>query len=258
MKRYIVSGIRPTDNSFAFDYTVNLDDDVIELASPQLYSSQHNNQTYWFGYQFKESVSSKTRSEFIHYLKGLSDTKPSEHELHEFLVRPMAELNKQINLQHIDCIVYPLSKRSELVKHLVSTVNRVTSHNTRRISFELVKSCPTDIQFDWETFESEHQEDEGFDQMCRYVSNQLIPSIQKLDYFSIAKNVKPKYRKYIKNFLKFSDERIADKFSALANNTSILVIDDVNTSGSTLDEILRILNNMNNRCRIFVYTLLGK
>lgn len=257
MKRYILSGVRPADNSFAFDYHVNLPNDIIELVSPQLYSSEHNNQTYWFGYQFKDGISSKVRSDFIHYIKGLNGEKPSEHELTQFLIRPMAELDKQINLQHIDCIVYPLSGRSELVRKLVSTVNRCTSHNTRRINFELVKSCPTDISFDWESFESENSDRLGYAQMCGYVKTQLIPKIHKLDYFSIAKNVKPKYRKYIKNFLTFADEKLADKFSALSDNMSILVIDDINTSGSTLDEILRILNDINNHCKIFIYTLIG-
>lgn len=35
----------------------------------------------------------------------------------------------------------------------------------------------------------------------------------------------------------------------------ILIVDDMNTSGSTLDEIVRILGTVNNNCEIYIYTL---
>ncbi len=37
----------------------------------------------------------------------------------------------------------------------------------------------------------------------------------------------------------------------------ILIVDDMNTSGSTLDEIVRILGTVNNNCEIYIYTLIG-
>lgn len=37
----------------------------------------------------------------------------------------------------------------------------------------------------------------------------------------------------------------------------ILIVDDMNTSGSTLEEIVRILGTVNNNCEIYIYTLIG-
>lgn len=42
------------------------------------------------------------------------------------------------------------------------------------------------------------------------------------------------------------------------NAKNILIIDDINTSGSTLREVLRILNEINSNCNIYIYTLIGK
>lgn len=58
------------------------------------------------------------------------------------------------------------------------------------------------------------------------------------------------------NYLGFSDDRELEKFSKM-QGSNILVIDDINTSGSTLNEILRILNKVNHDCNIYVYTLIG-
>ena len=44
---------------------------------------------------------------------------------------------------------------------------------------------------------------------------------------------------------------------ARAQGQNILVVDDINTSGSTLDEILRVLNRVNRNANIFVFTLIG-
>ena len=83
-----------------------------------------------------------------------------------------------------------------------------------------------------------------------------MPKIHSLDYFSLAESVKPKYRSYITNYLRFSSED-ADKIASLENKT-MLIVDDMNTSGSTLDEILRIVGKLNNKCTISIYTLPSK
>ena len=158
----------------------------------------------------------------------------------------------------IDCFVYPGSGRSKLVQKMGSIINEFTSRDTSRISFELVKSIPTDIQFDWEMFDSDfkyEQDSSRYINMKKYVEETLLPSIHDLDYFSLAESVKPKYRKYIKNFLRFSEEDLI-RFSNLQCQ-NILVVDDINTPSSTLNEILRIINRINYRCSIFVYTLIG-
>ena len=82
-----------------------------------------------------------------------------------------------------------------------------------------------------------------------------MPTIEKLDYFSLAASVKPKYRRYIKNFFDFSEEDV--KRINNLQGKKILIVDDINTSGSTLNEILRIVRKINPDCEIFIYTHIG-
>lgn len=258
MKRLVYTGIRLNDSGYEYDYTQNLPNDIIHLVSPQIYRSSIKNNIYWFGYRFNKDVPSKSRSEFIHYLKGLTDPKISEKELRTLIEAPLIELHNRINLYDVDAFVYPGSGRSNLVKKMISVVNEFTSRDTSRISFELVKSIPTDIEFDWDMFDSDYRYDEDtsrYRNMKKYVEDILLPEIHSLDYFSLAESVKPKYRRYIKNFLKFSEHDLI-RFSKLQCK-NILIVDDINTSGSTLNEILRILNKINKNSNIFVYTLIG-
>jgi predicted amidophosphoribosyltransferase len=120
-----------------------------------------------------------------------------------------------------------------------------------------VKSAPIDIEFDFDLLEQDTAYDSNkYNQMREYAESVIVPAIHELDYFSLAKNVKPKYRKYIKNFLNMSDFESIERFSRL-HGDNILVVDDINTSGATINEILRILDKINSDCNIFVYTLIG-
>lgn len=257
MKRYITAGVRKSKNKFYIDYTYNAPEDIIQIVEPQLYASIHDNDIYYFGYRFNDDTSSKDRTEFIHSVKQLGENPLSDNQLEQFIKRPLKYLSNKINIYNIDCIVYPKSNRSLLVNKMLRAVNDMTSHETNRCSFELVKQAPTEIGFDFESFEMDHSEDPGYQDMLKYISTTLLPKIHSLDYFSIAQSVRSKYRPYITGFLNFENPEDIEKFSKL-QGSNILVIDDVNTTGSTMHEILRILGKLNNNASIFVYTLIGK
>lgn len=256
MVKYIKSGIREQDGQYIADYTYNLPEDIINIQPPQLYKSEYGNNVYWFGYKFNDGVPTQQKTKFLRSIKGLSDSSIPDSDLQRLIELPLAELDDRINLYDIDCFVYPLSNRSQLVNRMISAINKRTSRDMSRVSFELIKSIPTEVEFDWELFESEHGYDKkSYRQMAKYIKDELMPKIAKLDYFSLAQSVKPKYRKYIKNYLSFSAES-AEKISKL-QGANILIVDDINTSGSTLDEILRILGKLNHSCNIYIYTLIG-
>lgn len=260
MKKYVKSGIRFNGEAWEFDDRRNEIDDIVDLVEPQLYQSTLNNYTYWFGYKFNDAISSKVRSEFIADLKGYGDHPLTDYQIRRFIERPLGELNKVVNLYSLDCIVYPVSSRSTLVGQIKNCLFGYTSRKTFKKSFEFVKSAPTDITFDWDLFEATYgglDDPSTYRNMKKYVQETLLPAIHGLDYFSIAQSVKSKYRPYIQNFLNFKNADQLEEYSKLQGD-NILVVDDINTTGSTLKEILRILNEINNSCNIFVYLLLGR
>ena len=255
MYKVITSGVRLADNGYEFDTTINFDSDLIELSDPQLYYSHIGNRIYRFGYQFNPDSSSSDRSKFIRYIKGLEEIQPSEKEINAFIEKPLAQLDFVANISSFDGLAYPLSGRSRLVTQIVKVVNTFMQRDINKFSFEFIKSAPIDIEFDWESFEADYGDDlVRFNSMKLHVINNILPAIKNLDYFSLAQNVKTKYRPYIKNFLSLSQKDI-EKYSKLYND-KILVVDDINTSGSTLKEILRILQRINNTCEIYVFTLI--
>ena len=146
MKRYIYDGVRPDDGDYVFDYLYNLPDDIIEISPPHLFRSSIRNHIYWFGYMFKDSVSSKQRTDFINYIKGIGEHTISDYELTQFIELPLGELDKRVSMYDLDCFVYPVSKRSKLVSKMISVIGDYTSHETKRTSFELVKKINIEDQ----------------------------------------------------------------------------------------------------------------
>ena len=264
MKKRVTSGVRIVDDHYTFDYTVDEVCDLVELVGPTPIQSAFNDNVYWFGYKFTSEASSKQRSEFIKSIKSPTLTNMSELEFDRFIKAPIANLNKIHSLYQFDFFVYPVSGRSPLVSKIIREIGHWVQRDISRISFELVKRKAQDIKFDWESFESDYfgdsqAEQQRFYQMKTYVENQLMPKIETLDYFSIAQSVPSKYRKYITNFFDVSNnaDEIVAKISS-SDGGSVLVVDDINTTGSTLYEILRILAKLNPSLNVYVYTLIGR
>ena len=256
MKITITDEIRSDKNNHTLDCTYHYPEMIVQIKHKTIYKAKFKGHAYWFGYEFDPATSNSDRTKFIHYLKGIGEQKMPAWELKQFIEYPLNELDKQINLYSVDCFIYPVSGRSPLVQRMIEIINEYTSHEIKRVSFELVKRTPADVEFDWELFESEVSADTNkYNQMMSYIKDTLMPAIEKLDYFSLAASVKPKYRRYIKNFFDFSEEDV--KRISNLQGKKILIVDDINTSGSTLNEILRIVRKINPDCEIFIYNLIG-
>ena len=253
----IKEGVRPSNNEFVFDMTDDKAEDLINTSiSKELNFTKFQDNAYYFGYKFNESISSQDRTRFIEWLKSQSELTP---DLEAFIIRPIKALKKEINIKDFDLIIYPLSGRSQLTNFIVKCIGNITGRDITKGSIEAIKSIPENISFDYELFKQDNGIDENsqrFKDVYNYVEHTLIPKIHNLDYFSLAKTTKVKYRDYIENYL-----NIPEKDQKLINaieEGKILIIDDISTSGATLKELLRIINNINNKCEIYIFTLIGK
>jgi predicted amidophosphoribosyltransferase len=86
----------------------------------------------------------------------------------------------------------------------------------------------------------------------------MLDLIHQKDYFTIARDVKKsRFRPYMMNFLRFATEQDKE-LCATIRKQNILVMDDVTTSGSTLNEVLRTLRILNDDNEITIFSLLGR
>ena len=183
-------------NSYNISFQNDSKSDIINLMAPEIYEAEFLGNVYYFGYKFKDSVPSKIRSDFIHWLKGLKETKPTDYQYREIIAKPLRVLDKLIGLKNFSLFVYPVSNRSALVQKIIETCGMMMQRDLRGISAEMVKNLPI--------INNNHEKD------------------------------------------------------LLIQSDKILLVDDINTIGATLSEIIRIIRKINVEAEIYVFTLLGK
>ena len=257
--KIINEGIRydSQSNSYLIDFNIDNKEDIIKLKGPDIYASELMSNVYWFGYSFDESVSRASRTKFINWLKGLDSSipAPTEGQYERLISKPLVALDKKIGLNNIDLFVYPLSGRSNLVNHIIKVCDDALDRDISDISIEMIKNMPQNITFDWDRFKREFTGDQNiFKQMSDYIET-LMEKIHHLDYFSIGRDVSTKYRRYIKDFLNIGTQFPVSK---MEKAKSILIVDDISTSHTTLKYIINTLKGINNQIPIYIFTLIGK
>ena len=248
---------------FIFDFEHDGADDLVSLTGDG-YQVEAFGKCFYYGYEFGENVDGVVRTAFIKHVK-FTDSLQDNPDLTQFIKKAVDNLNRRINLYNYNLVVMPESS-SKVNQYMLRYIYRFAQPLLRKM--ELVKSLPSNISFDMDAFEEQYLEDKLENGRPRYTEKQkeevresirkMVDTIQQKDYFTIAKDVKKsRFRPYIMNFLKFADEK--DKqLCASIRQQNILIIDDVTTSGSTLNEILRTLRLLNEDNEITIFSLIGR
>lgn len=247
-------------NDFVFDFSQDGSSDIIKLCN-KIYETEFYGKTLFFGYEFEPNAEKDVRGEFIRQLKFGNSIK--ESDIDRFIRKVGTDLDKAINLASYDVFVVPESSSKlnfEIEKHLARLAK------PKYIKYELVKSLPKDISFDYDAFEHEVLSSTLENGRPRYseknkqktldVIDELMDKIHNLEYFSLAKEVKMKYRPYIMNYYQFKTEEEAKAFEKL-NNSNVLIFDDIMTSGATMNLILKTIHNLKDTNKVTVFSLLG-
>lgn len=252
-----------TEKKFVFDFEHDGAEDIVSLTGDG-YQVEAFGKCFYYGYEFSEQVESHVRTAFIKYVKfteALQDTP----DLTNFIKKAIDNLDKHINLYDYDLVVMPESS-SRVNQYMLRYIYRFAQPTLRKM--ELVKALPLNISFDMDGFEQSYLNDvlengrprytEAQKEEVRLSINKMLDLIHQKDYFTIAKDVKKsRFRPYMIQFLKFASE--ADKeLYATIRKQNVLVVDDVTTSGSTLNEILRSLRIVNDDNNITIFSLIGR
>ena len=252
-----------TEKKFVFDFEHDGAEDIVSLTGNG-YQVEAFGKCFYYGYEFSDQVDGPVRSAFIKYIKfteALQDTP----DLTQFIKKAVDNLDKQINLYDYDLVVMPESS-SKVNQYMLRYIYRFAQPTLRKM--ELVKALPSSISFDMDAFEQSYLNDVLENGRPRYTEpqkeevrqsiNKMLDLIHQKDYFTIAKDVKKsKFRPYMMAFLKFATQADEELCSTIRKQ-NVLVIDDVTTSGSTLNEILRTLRILNEDNEITIFSLIGR
>ena len=250
-------------NRFIFDFEHDGSEDIISLTCTG-YQVEAFGKCFYYGYEFTDQVTSPVRTSFIQYVK-FPESIAKDTDLTKFIQKAINELNKKINLYDYDLVIMPESS-SRLNQYMLRYIYRFAQPSLHYM--ELVKSLPENISFDMEGYEKQYLDDVLENGRPRYTEaqkaevrdsiNNMMDLIHKKEYFTIAKDVKKsRMRPYIMQFLRFNNN--ADKeLCATIRKQNILIVDDITTSGSTLNEILRTLRILNEDNQIVIFSLIGR
>jgi len=252
-----------SEKKFVFDFEHDGTEDIVSLTGNG-YQVEAFGKCFYYGYEFSEQVESSVRTAFIKYVKfteALQDTP----DLTNFIKKAVDNLHNKINLYNYDLVVMPESK-SKVNQYMLRYIYRFAQPTLYKMT--LIKALPSNISFDMKAYEKQYLDDILENGMPRYSQaakeqakssiNAMLDMIRKKEYFTIAKDVKKsRLRPYIMNFLRFeSDEE--KELCSMIRQQNVLVIDDVTTSGSTLNEILRTLRILNEDNNITIFSLIGR
>ena len=252
-----------TNQTFVFDFEHDGIGDIVSLTGDG-YQVEAFGRCFYYGYEFSDEVDGSVRSAFIKHVK-FTDNLQDNSDLTQFIKKAIDQLNRRINLYDYNLVVMPESS-SKVNLYMLRYIYRFAQPMLRKM--ELVKALPANIGFDMDGFEQSYLDDVLENGRPRYTQAQkeeVKQSIQKMldlihqkDYFTIAKDVrKSRFRPYMMNFLRFASEE-DEQLCATIRKQNILVMDDVTTSGSTLNEILRTLRILNEDNEVTVFSLIGR
>ena len=250
-------------NTFVFDFEHDETTDIVKLTGTG-YQVEAFGKCFYYGYEFADEVDGALRSAFIKYLK-FPESLQTNSDLTRFIQKAINQLNDKINLYDYDLVVMPQSS-SKVNQYMLRYLYRFAQPSLHYM--ELVQNLPENITFDMSAYEKQYLDDVLENDRPRYTESQksevrasieaMMEQIHKKDYFTIAKDVrKSKMRPYITHFLKFRNSEDAELCKQIRNQ-SVLIVDDIATSGSTLNEVLRAIRILNQDNQIAIFSLIGR
>ena len=248
---------------FVFDFDHDGNSDIVSLTGTG-YQVEAFGKCFYYGYEFAEQVDGAVRSAFIKHVK-FSGPIQENPDLATFIKKAVDNLSHKINLYDYDLVVMPESS-SKVNDYMLRYIYRFAQPTLRKM--ELVKNLPANITFDMDAYEQQYLDDVLENGRPRYTAaqkdeakqsiNQMLDLIHKKDYFTIAKDVrKSRFRPYMMQFLKFAS-KADEQLCAIIRQQNVLIVDDIATSGSTINEILRTLRILNEDNNITIFSLIGR
>lgn len=236
----LFEGIYKNDNGkFVIDWNDNHPSDVVKFDSTCAHLTKFNKQLRCFGYRINKTADKIDRSDFIRFIKENANTS----YVRELIEKLLADFYEKSFIKNFDYIL-KLPSRSPLNSLICDCI---VDKFDDAVVIDCYKLPITELTFDWERFTKSFKGD-YIDQFKKYMEN-YIAELKKDSTFSISK-ISPKYRRYFRPMIKFGD-------TAIDKDSDILIVDDVFTTGSTLNVVFDQLQEIGFNGNIVTLTLIN-
>lgn len=233
----------PDTEEFDFNWFKDNPEDLIYLTQTSISLSKFKNKIYYFGYKFNQKTNKKHRDLFLQFIKKETG---SDSQVNELVNTCISKFYASSKIKHFDYLL-KLPSRSNLNTLITKAIYRVD--NPKEI--ELVKKPIEELEIDWDAIKekTKNKPDFDFDDFYTRMSAH-IKNVKKAPYFSSQK-VRNILKPYIKPMIIFGKDSIEN-----SKNTEVLIIDDILTSGTSLNMVLQQLESIDFKGTITILTLI--
>lgn len=261
-------GVRKNEQGkYEFDYTQDLEHDLLNLCNSTLRVKNTKDLTYFFAYQFNPNADVNEIKEFRKKFKKHynDDAFFYGDDVMDFVEIGMLRMDKYKKLTSFDAVFmtdYGDVTAPGVMFLLDSLLLEYT--NGEFMDIKLVKEVYENIRFDRDKAKSELMKTDRYsrevdaERAVQNIEEKFNIEKKRGKLFKIKNYLPMAGRTGFCDFLKFDSEKNERAFRALAEGSEALVCDDLITSGATIKEIKRYLNAINPNVHLTVFVLVDQ
>jgi ACT domain-containing protein len=245
----LIEGIRFENNQVVFDFTSDKPDDIIPLKLQKhntKFNSMNNIPTYYayrINSAYKGAVQSDPRITAIR--DAIKNVTISQSDYVQFITKALINFDQNVaKLSSYDLIALPQSTSALLVR-VVESIAQKYGAAVEVIDNTFVKNKITDITVDPQVIQGIRAK--SGDKKADYIAKRyadLIKSAEVNGEFKMKKIPTDKgFRRGITNFLHINNNRYDAIFKQVYGG-KVLILDDIITSGTTMVEMKRLLDDL--------------
>lgn len=212
-----------TDN-FIFNFQEDFADDIIQLKFKSFNSKMSTRYNTPIYLAYKKNPESSDLSHYDTFLKRAKTFDLNTFDFDQMINKAIQRFDQIYGLENIDLIVVPNSS-SKLNYYLAKKIRDKAGSNTMLVKDILVKNKLENIKVRF---------DKVSDPYKRKALEKKFAGMTESGFK--MKLIPPHYRGIFSNFLVFADDVSRQIFNRISDGT-VLVVDDIFTSGITLNEI---------------------
>jgi DNA-directed RNA polymerase subunit F len=234
--KILIEGIKYNNDTDQFDFiwTKDAPSDLIDLKLQKynkVLSTKNGNKVY-YAYKFNK-VQDKEKTQLRSSIKYLDD-KINKRDIDTMLSKAINNFNSIEPISNFDIIITPKSS-SKILDELKNKLQAKAGNNVLLSSDIFVKNTIDNIKFDEDKIDKLSNENKI---KIKKILNKVF---SKEDYK--LRSLPPQYRKYVLNFMKFNSEADKRLINAIINGR-VLIVDDIVTEGTTIRNMVALLNSI--------------